>query len=154
MTFVDCVNDDNHRRAIKKGCEKALDGRECGQRGRRCREDHEKEADHLTTISGWREYNPQNERDPDFTKRLCKREGCPDFQKTASKSPVESTALKRANKEAAKLSLQRFGEDSRVGTKGLNDLFSNDGMGYRTLVCNGGNDSVEGSTLWIVTWIS
>ena len=118
--------------------------------GRYC-EDHENEADRLATISRWREYNTKNEGDPDFEKHLCKREGCPDFQKTASKSPVELTAPKRANKEAVKLSLQRFGEDSRVGINDLNDFFFDDGMEYRILVCNGGDDSVEGSTLWIIS---
>ena len=157
MTFVDCVNDHNHRRGIKKGFEMSLNGhlngRECGHGGGRCREDHENEADRLATISGWREYNTENEGDPHFEKHLRKREGCPDLQKTASKSPIESTSPKRANKEAVKLSLQRSGEDSRVGTKDFNDLFPSDGVGYRILVCNGGDDSVEGSTLWIVTWI-
>ena len=72
--------------------------------------------------------NSENER-RDFEKHLCKREGGPNFQITASKSPVESTAPKRANKEAVKLSLQRSGENSRVGIKDLNDLLFNDGIG-------------------------
>ena len=158
MTFVKCVNDDNHRRGIKKGFKMGLNGhlngRECGYGGGRCRKDHENEADRLAMISGWREYNTENDGDPHFEKHLRKREGCPYFQKTASKSPIESTAPKRANKEAVKLSLQRFGEDSRVGIKDLNDFVFNDGMKYRILVCDGGDDSVEGSTLWIMTWIS
>ena len=103
-----------------------LNSRQCGHGG--YREDHENEVDRLATIGIWRKYNTDNEGDPDFEKHLCRREGCPDFQKTASKSPIESTAPKRANKEAVKLSLQRFGEDSRVGIKDLNDFFFDDGM--------------------------
>ena len=157
MRFVDRINNYNHRRGIKKGFEMRLNGhsnsRECDHGGRYC-EDHENEADRLATISGWREYDAENERDPGFAKRLCKREGCPDFQKTANQGPIKSAAPKRANKEALKLSLKRFGEDSGVGIKDFNNLFFNDGMGYRTLVCNGGDESVQGSTPWIVTWVS
>ena len=120
--------------------------RVCGHGGHH-HEDHKNEADRLmATISGWREYDTENEGDPHFEKHLRKREGCPYFQKTASKSPIESTSPKRANKKAVKLSLQRSGEDSRVGTKDFNDLFTNDGVGYRISVCNGGDDSVSGST--------
>ena len=81
---------------MKKGFEMGLKGylndRACGDGGR-YHEDHQNEADRLMTIRGWREYNTENERDRDFEKRLCKRDGClADLQKIASKSLIESTA--------------------------------------------------------------
>ena len=73
MTFVDCINDDNHRRGIKQGFEMRLNGRlngrECGHGGG-YREDHGNEADRLATISDWWEYNAENEGDPHFEKHL------------------------------------------------------------------------------------